>query len=64
MAAEHQTTLQTCAACGSAVRAYYMCDREETDAIWCDDCFAKTPCGRGDHGEGCPTYVFEGGNDA
>jgi len=36
-----------------------MCD-ETIAAFWCEECFAKTPCGRGEHGEGCATKVFEG----
>lgn len=52
-------TTRCCAACGRAVTTYNMCDRDATDAVWCDDCFDKTACGRGEHGEGCSSSVFE-----
>ena len=46
-----------CAVCKKPlIGIYYMCDEEMKD--YCPDCFWKTPCGRGDHGEGCPTKVF------
>lgn len=35
---------------------FFMCDR--VDGEWCPECFEKTKCGRGKHGEGCPTAVF------
>lgn len=53
-----------CAACGCEVKNYAMCDREQTDAVWCFDCFPETPCGKGWHGEGCSTNVFEEGAPA
>jgi hypothetical protein len=40
-----------------------MCDEavssNEQDPVWCQECFEKTPCGKGEHGEGCPTLVQE-----
>lgn len=36
---------------------YWMCD-EEADGVWCPDCWEKTACCAGVHGEGCPTQVF------
>ena len=53
-----------CAACGCEVKAYSTCDREDTGAVWCFDCFPDTPCGKGYHGEGCATNVFEDGEPA
>lgn len=52
--------VKLCANCGKDCTAHFwMCDhRDEIDTFWCPDCFNLTPCGRGDHGEGCPTQVF------
>lgn len=38
---------------------YWMCD--EDDGQWCEDCWEKTACSQGVHGEGCPTKVFSDG---
>lgn len=35
---------------------YLVCDIQ--DGTWCPYCFDNTLCGRGEHGEGCPTSVF------
>lgn len=36
-----------------------MCDRNtRAGRVWCAKCFQNKPCGRGEHGEGCPTMVF------
>lgn len=49
-----------CSKCGADCTAHhFMCDRMEGQ--WCEDCFDLTPCGRGKHGEGCPTQVFSDG---
>lgn len=40
-------------------RHFVMCDEENgDDAFWCPECFDKTACGLGVHGEGCATSVF------
>lgn len=47
-----------CSQCSKPLLGYYcLCDR--SDGQWCGDCFETTPCGKGEHGEGCPTQVFE-----
>ncbi len=46
-----------CCGCGKdATNQHYMCDL--VDGEWCPECFEKTDCGQGKHGEGCPTTVF------
>lgn len=40
-------------------RHYFMCDRDGGD--WCPECWDKTACSQGVHGEGCPTQVFSDG---
>lgn len=51
---------ETCIACGADVsKAALMCD-EQINGKWCIDCFEKTPCGKGEHEEGCRTLVMEG----
>lgn len=52
-----------CAQCRCEVKAYSTCDRA-TGSVWCFDCFPETPCGKGWHGEGCSTNVFEDGPPA
>ncbi len=37
---------------------HYMCDQD--DWTLCPDCFEKTACAAGVHGEGCPTLVLNG----
>lgn len=37
-------------------RRYFMC--EEDDGQWCPECWEKTACCAGVHGEGCPTLVM------
>jgi len=50
--------LQFCSKCGKPlVGVYLLCDRK--DGQWCEDCFDQTACGKGKHGEGCFTKVFE-----
>lgn len=46
-----------CTVCGWPVMIYNLCDVEE--GAWCELCFPSTPCGKGEHGEGCPTHVIE-----
>jgi hypothetical protein len=41
---------------------HFMCDKE-AEGVWCPECFEQHPCGKGDHGEGCPTQVFQDTND-
>jgi hypothetical protein len=54
---------ENCSGCGipfafPAVR--HLCDLTGLDNVWCDACFPATPCGRGEHEEGCATHVFDG----
>lgn len=37
---------------------HWMCDEPDQDGAWCPDCWEKTACSQGVHGEGCPTQVF------
>lgn len=52
-----------CAKCSKeCTNHYFMCDEaqpnpDNTDPVVCPECFPTTPCGRGEHGEGCPTQV-------
>lgn len=47
-----------CATCGTDCSAMFaMCDEEMKE--WCPPCFEATPCGKGEHGEGCPTFAFD-----
>lgn len=48
---------EKCTDCGAVVLTYFMCD-EEGDEIHCGDCFEKHPCGKGEHGEDCPTMAI------
>jgi hypothetical protein len=51
-------TTETCCDCDKLlVGVYMLCD--EYMVARCPDCFAKSRCGNGKHGEGCPTHVFE-----
>lgn len=46
-----------CCKCGKDCTNYhFMCDK--VDGVWCPDCFEETDCGKGEHGEECPTAVF------
>lgn len=46
-----------CDECGKdCTRAHWGCDRD-VDRDWCPDCFEKSECFAGRHGEGCPTSV-------
>jgi hypothetical protein len=48
-----------CARCSNeCTKHHFMCDRSTRDEAWCPECFPATPCGRDEHGEGCPTQVF------
>lgn len=49
---------EVCINCEKKVSVYWYCD-EESEGAWCPDCFEKTACGQGAHGEGCPTKVFD-----
>ena len=51
-----------CSCCGELISIYHMCDREE--GLWCSDCFDALPCGKGEHGDCCPTTVFDDIADA
>lgn len=54
----------TCRTCRKPVEPgrYWFCDEQElSDQPWCDDCFDVTPCGKGEHGEGCSTLVISDG---
>jgi hypothetical protein len=47
-----------CKKCGEDCgNGHFMCDLE--DGEWCGECFGTTSCGKGEHGEGCPTLVTE-----
>jgi len=48
---------EKCKTCGDVVQIYHMCDIDE--GPWCSGCFLDTPCGKGEHGEGCPTNVWD-----
>lgn len=46
-----------CSTCGTdCSNQFWMCD--EIEGTWCPECFDKTPCGKGEHGEGCPTQAL------
>ena len=47
-----------CVDCGEEVSTYFLCDEGDGEER-CGDCFDKTACGSGGHGEGCPTQVVE-----
>lgn len=51
---------EKCATCEADCTAHhFMCDEEPSvDAVYCPECFGDTPCGKGEHGEGCMTQVF------
>lgn len=50
---------KTCVSCGHLLgSSFWMCD-EDMDGVWCEGCYPKTKCGKGKHGEGCPTHVFD-----
>lgn len=50
---------QVCASCGHDCRdRHWMCDNADPRSVWCPDCWPQTYCGRGLHGEGCPTQVL------
>jgi hypothetical protein len=48
-----------CSKCSATVQVYNMCDRDTNNMNYCDKCFASHPCGKGKHGEECPTSVFD-----
>lgn len=49
-----------CKTCGKDCSAQRMtCDSTDEDVSWCPECFNDTPCGKGEHGEGCPTMLIE-----
>lgn len=48
-----------CALCGLPLPpTCFLCD--ETMESYCPTCFDRTPCGKGRHGEGCPTLCVSG----
>ena len=48
-----------CSGCGKdCTTNFWMCDEETDEWKWCPDCFDTTPCGMGEHGEGCPTQAM------
>ncbi len=54
------TRKETCKTCGAdCTKHRLMCDEEPSvDAVYCPDCFEDTPCGQGEHDEGCMTRVL------
>lgn len=50
---------EICTTCRKKVTFYLMCDREPAEKQYCKSCFSQHPCGKGEHGEGCETAVFE-----
>jgi hypothetical protein len=52
-----------CTNCEETTSVYFMCDKEP-DLVWCEVCFKETACGQGIHGEGCPTKVFDDGENS
>lgn len=62
--ADSQNQTEHCAICGEECsRHYFMCDEAQPlpggkDPVACSDCFPDTPCGSGEHGEGCMTQVI------
>ena len=44
---------------GTEHNPVFFCD-EAIDDAWCAACFAHTPCGLGEHDEGCETVCFYG----
>ncbi len=54
--------MTTCCNCDKDTsNLYFMCDM--LDGEWCPECWEKTACSQGVHGEGCPTKVFVGGRN-
>lgn len=49
----------TCDGCRRTIpdgETFFMCD--EVMGVYCaDPCWPNTPCGKGEHGEGCATMV-------
>ncbi len=52
-----ECTTPRCAECSKTANPACFCDRSG-DGVWCRQCFALTPCGRDEHGEGCPTIMW------
>jgi hypothetical protein len=48
--------LTRCTTCGKGVSVFALCD--EDNGAWCLECFEGTPCGKGQHGEGCRTVIL------
>jgi hypothetical protein len=59
MAERSEDLGEVCTSCQQRAWVYFYCD-EAADGPWCEACFAATPCGRGEHDEGCATKVFDG----
>lgn len=64
MSDEQKHDDKSCQKCGVALpvrhpgkryEAYFFCDID--GGPFCGSCFEKHPCGREEHGEGCPTAV-------
>jgi hypothetical protein len=54
-----------CIGCGAPPEgtSRYLCD-EEAEGVWfCPSCFEESACGRGEHGEGCATFMAETSDD-
>ena len=62
---KQKTVRFKCKVCGTTTGPFHLCfeDTNETEdcffPAWCGKCFDKAPCGKGKHGEGCETVVFE-----
>ncbi len=57
-ASEEAVQAEACVACGLPFEpdhVRWLCD--ESEGSWHGPCFDTTPCGRGVHGEGCPTLM-------
>lgn len=52
---------EKCITCGVGVSVYMLCDEDDPGGPFCETCFSAHPCGKGEHGEGCPTSVFDDG---
>lgn len=50
--------MKRCSSCNEQTKVYFFCDRD-ADGQFCPSCFEGHPCGKGEHGEGCPTKVFD-----
>lgn len=54
--------IMNCTLCSEELgNHYFMCD--VTGGSYHPDCFDQTPCGKGEHGEGCPIHVMDLGDE-